>query len=312
MRVRIATRGSELALAQSGQMAAKIEAALGCETDLVTIRTEGDRIQDRSLAKIGGKGLFVKEIEQALLEGAADVAIHSAKDLPPELAPGLVIAACPLRADPRDALIARSGGERGSCLADLPQGARIGTGSVRRASQLLAYRPDLVPVPIRGNVDTRMRKLESDDLDAVILACAGLDRLDLSVRIHERIDPRLMLPSAGQGTLAIETRKGDALEAALGVLDHGPTRRAFTAERAFVAALSGDCHAPIGALAEIGSDGRLRLRGRVLAHDGRREVSADASGSPGEAEALGRGAALEVLGRGAEALIAAARAAAGA
>ncbi len=309
-KVRIATRGSSLALAQSGMVARQIEAALGVETELITVRTTGDRIQDRSLAKIGGKGLFVKEIEEALLNGEADVAIHSAKDLPPEMAPGLALAAFPERADFRDALIARPGA--GHSLADLTRGARVGTGSARRASQLQAYRADIVPVPIRGNVDTRLGKLEDEEgeLDAVILAAAGLERLGLSGRIHERIEPRLLLPSAGQGTLALETREGDEVQEALLAIDHKPTRVALTAERAFLAGLSGDCHAPIGALAEWGQDGRLRLRGRVLAPDGRREVSADASGSPGEALALGRGAAEEVLARGADALIAAAREAA--
>ena len=307
-RVRIATRGSALALAQSGWVAERIAAALGVETELVPVRTTGDRIQDRSLAKVGGKGLFVKEVEEALLEGRADLAVHSAKDLPPETAPGLALAAFPERADFRDALVTRSEGAH--TLAELPRRARIGTGSARRASQLLAYRSDYEVLPLRGNVDTRLRKIEEDGLHAVILAAAGLERLGLAGRIHERIETRIMLPSAGQGTLALETREGDALQDSLRALDHGPTRLCLLAERSFVAGLSGDCHAPIAALAEVGSDGRLRLRGRVLSHDGDRDVTADASGSPSEAEALGRGAAEEVLGRGADALLAAAREAA--
>lgn len=306
--VRIATRGSALALAQSGWVAERIRSALGVETELVPVRTTGDRIQDRSLAKVGGKGLFVKEVEEALLEGRADVAVHSAKDLPPETASGLVLAAFPERADYRDALVVRPGGAHS--LAELPRQARIGTGSARRASQLLAYRSDYEVLPLRGNVDTRLRKIEGEGLNAVILACAGLERLGLGARIHERIEPRIMLPSAGQGTLALETRDDDALQERLQALDHGPTRVALLAERAFLAGLSGDCHAPIAALAELGSDGRLRLRGRVLSPDGGRDVTADASGSPSEASALGRGAAEEVLGRGADALLAAAREAA--
>ena len=181
--LRIATRGSQLALTQAGFIARQIEERLGVETQLVKIRTSGDRIQNVSLAKIGGKGLFIKEIEEALLDGRADLAIHSAKDLPAQVAPGLTLAAFPERADARDALIGRG---RGSSLRELPHGARVGTGSVRRGSQLRALRPDLEIVPLRGNVDTRLRKLEEQDLHAVILACAGLDRLGLGERIHER------------------------------------------------------------------------------------------------------------------------------
>ena len=179
--VRIATRGSDLALAQSRTIAASVRQTLGVETDLVVLKTTGDRIQDQSLAKIGGKGLFVKEIEEALLDGRADLAVHSAKDLPAQLAEGLELAAIPERADPRDALAGREAGTR---LDSLPEGARVGTGSTRRTAQLLARRPDLDVVPLRGNVPTRLRKLESEGLHAVVLACAGLDRLGLGARIH--------------------------------------------------------------------------------------------------------------------------------
>lgn len=302
--IRIATRGSPLALAQSALIGRRIEAVLGVEVELVTVRTTGDRIQDRSLAKIGGKGLFVKEVEQALLEGRADLAVHSAKDLPAELAAGLGLAAIPTRGDYRDALVGRTAGVS---LEDLPRGARVGTGSIRRKSQLLAHRPDLVIRPLRGNVDTRLRKLEDEELDAVILACAGLERLSLEDRIHERLDPTLMLPCAGQGTLAIEAREDDALFARLAALDDHAARVALTAERAFVAALSGDCHAPIAALAVLRPEGRVHLRGRVIATDGSRLVSADAHGSVDDASTLGRCAAEEALARGAEALIAKAR-----
>jgi glutamyl-tRNA reductase len=200
-KLRIATRGSQLALAQSGFVARRIEESLGVETELVEIRTTGDRIENVSLAKIGGKGLFIKEIEEALLEGRADLAIHSAKDLPAAIAPGLTLAAFPERADPRDALIGHGPGAR---LEELPRGARVGTGSLRRGSQLRAIRPDLEVIPLRGNVDTRLRKLEEEGLHAVILACAGLDRLGLGDRVHQRVSPTLLLPSVGQGTLAIE------------------------------------------------------------------------------------------------------------
>ncbi len=303
--VRIATRGSALAVAQSGLVAREIETALRCRTELVKVQTTGDRIQDRSLAAIGGKGLFVKEIEEALLDGRADVAVHSAKDLPGEQAPGLSLAAFPERGDPRDALVGRGAD---ASVEALPRASRVGTGSVRRASQLLAYRPDLVIVPIRGNVDTRLRKLEDEDLAAVVLACAGLDRLGLDARIHERIDEGLLLPAVGQGTLALECRDGEALADDLLALDHPPTRVSITAERAFLGALGGDCHAPIAARAELLADGRVQLRARVLAADGRQVVAAEASGSAADADALGRAAAREALGRGAARLLEAARA----
>jgi len=302
--VRIATRGSALALAQSGHVARTIEVALRCRTELVKIQTTGDRIQDRSLAAIGGKGLFIKEIEEALLDGRADVAVHSAKDLPPEQAAGLTLAAFPMRADARDALVGRTSG---ATVEALPRGSRIGTGSVRRASQLLAYRPDLVIVPIRGNVDTRLRKLEDEDLAAVVLASAGLERLGLEERIDERIDEGLMLPAVGQGTLALECRQGEALADDLLAIDHSPTRISITAERAFLGVLSGDCHAPIAGRAELLGDGRVKLRARVLSPDGRKIVTAEASGSAGDADALGRAAAQEALARGALRLIEEAR-----
>lgn len=303
--IRIATRGSALAVAQSGHVARELESVLRCRTELVKIQTTGDRIQDRPLAAIGGKGLFVKEIEEALLDGRADVAVHSAKDLPPDQAPGLVLAAFPKRGDPRDALVGRS---PGATVEALPRGSRVGTGSVRRASQLLAYRPDLVIVPIRGNVDTRLLKLETEDLAAVVLACAGLDRLGLDARIDERIDEGLMLPAVGQGTLALECREGEALADDLLAIDHPATRVSIIAERAFLGVLAGDCHAPIAARAELLPDGRVKLRARVLATDGRQLVSAETSGSAADAEALGRAAAREALGRGALKLIEAARA----
>ncbi|MCP5057215.1 MAG: hydroxymethylbilane synthase [bacterium] len=302
--VRIATRGSALALAQSGHVARAIEVALRCRTELVKIQTTGDRIQDRSLAAIGGKGLFIKEVEEALIDGRADVAVHSAKDLPPEQAPGLMLAAFPMRADARDALVGR---DSGATVEALPRASRVGTGSVRRASQLLAYRPDLVIVPIRGNVDTRLRKLEDEDLAAVVLASAGLERLGLEERIDERIDEGLMLPAVGQGTLALECRQNEALADDLLAIDHPPTRVSITAERAFLAVLSGDCHAPIAGRAELQADGRVKLRARVLSPDGRNVVAAEASGSAADAEALGRAAAREALGRGALRLIEEAR-----
>jgi hydroxymethylbilane synthase len=299
-KLRIATRGSQLALTQAGFIARRIEARLGVETELVKIRTSGDRIQNVSLAKIGGKGLFIKEIEEALLDGRADLAIHSAKDLPAEIAPGLTLAAFPERADARDALIGRG---RGSSLRELPHGARVGTGSVRRGSQLRALRPDLEIVPLRGNVDTRLRKLEEQDLHAVILACAGLDRLGLGERIHERVSPSLLLPSVGQGTLAIESRDGETLATDLAAVDHPQTRAEISAERAFLSRLEGDCNVPLAALAETLSGDRLLLRGLVASPDGSRVVQASAEVGVADAATAGRRAADQVLREGGAAIL---------
>jgi hydroxymethylbilane synthase len=304
-RVRIATRGSALALAQSGAVARAVGAALGCETELVALTTSGDRLADASLARVGGKGLFVKEIEEALLDGRADLAVHSAKDLPAQTRPGLVLAAFPPRADPRDALVAR---RPGSTLLGLPHGARVGTGSARRGSQLLALRPDLVLVPLRGNVDTRLRRLFERDLDAILLACAGLERLGRAEAIHERIDPAALLPAVGQGTLALQTRAGDPLEPALRVLDDATTRACLAAERAFLTELEGDCNVPLAAYAEPLASGRLRLRGLVASPDGRALVRGEQETSAADAAAAGRRVAEHVLASGGEAILAKLRA----
>jgi len=304
-RVRIATRGSALALAQSGAVARRLAAALGCETELLTVVTSGDRLPDISLARIGGKGLFVKEIEEALLDGRADLAVHSAKDLPARGHPGLVLAAFPRRADPRDALVGRRAGAR---LAELPKGARVGTGSARRESQLRALRPDVEVVPLRGNVDTRLRRLVERELDALLLACAGLERLGRSEVIHERIDPATLLPAVGQGTLALQTRAGDELEEAVRVLDDALTRACLAAERAFLVGLEGDCNVPLAALAEPTADGRLRLRGLVASPDGSRLVRSEQWVPVADAESAGRRAADEVLARGGAEILALLRA----
>ena len=300
--LRVATRGSALALAQSTQIAERIATALGRETELVVISTTGDQIQDRPLAKIGGKGLFIKEIEEALLADRADVAVHSAKDLPARIADGCVLAAFPERADPRDALVARDGAMR---IASLPEGARIGTGSIRRSSQLLGARPDLEIVPLRGNVDTRLRKLEEEGLDAVILACAGLDRLGRGDVITERISPDALLPAVAQGTLALETRQGDPLAEALAVLekDDAPARTA--AERSFLETLEGDCSVPLAAYAELMPEGDLRVRGLVASPEGARIVRGERTGAAGDAVAVGRALAQELLEGGAADLLAA-------
>jgi hydroxymethylbilane synthase len=303
-RVRIATRGSALALAQSGAVARALEKALGCETELVPLVTSGDRLADVSLAAVGGKGLFVKEIEEALLDGRADLAVHSAKDLPAQVHAGLALAAFPRRADARDALVSRAAGAK---LLALPRGARVGTGSVRRACQLRALRPDLEVVPLRGNVDTRLRRLVERELDAILLACAGLERLGVDDVIQERIDPALVLPAVGQGTLALQTRAGDALESAVRVLDDATARACLAAERAFLVALEGDCNVPLAALAEAGGDGRLRLRALVASPDGSALVRSEQWADVADAELAGRRAADAVRAGGGDEILAALR-----
>jgi hydroxymethylbilane synthase len=302
--LRIATRGSALALAQARMIGAAAEAATGRPFELVVVQTTGDRIQDRPLAAIGGKGLFVKEIQEALLDGRADLAVHSAKDLPAQSADGLAFAAFPRRADARDALVARDPGMR---IALLPRGARIGTGSVRRASQLRARRPDLALIPLRGNVDTRLRKLVELELHAIVLACAGLERLGLGERIHERIEPADMLPAVGQGTLALEVRADDALIDELAALDHAATRACLTSERAFQAGLEGDCAVPIAAFAELDTAGRLRLRGLVARPDGGRIVRGEIEANASDAARAGGELARELRARGGEEILAALR-----
>ncbi|MEZ4289985.1 MAG: hydroxymethylbilane synthase [Myxococcota bacterium] len=301
-RLRVATRGSDLALTQTRHIAARLERELGVETELVVLRTTGDRIQDRSLSKIGGKGLFVKEIEEALLDGRADVAVHSAKDVPAAIARGCVIAAHPEREDPRDALCARV---RGTTLAELAPGARVGTGSTRRVALLRALRPDLEIVPLRGNVPTRLRRLEGEDgLDAVILACAGLDRLGLGAHIDERIATDAMLPAVGQGVLALETREGDPWQARIAALEPVEVGHVARAERAFQRTLGGDCSVPLAGFAERTAEGALRFRGLVSSLDGERIVRAEASGRGDEAEAIGRRVAERVLADGGREILA--------
>ena len=304
-RVRIATRASSLALWQARFVAQQIEARLGCETEIVPVETSGDRLQGVSLARVGGKGLFVKEIEEALLEGRADVAVHSAKDLPSVLHPDLVMAAFPERADPRDALVAR---DPGATCAGLPRGARVGTGSVRRSAQLRLLRRDLEIVPLRGNVPTRLRRLEEERLDAVVLACAGLERLGLSARIGVRIDPEVMLPAVAQGALAVQARRGDPLAVRLAALDHAESAARVAAERAVAEGLGADCNVPLAALAEFAEPGALRLRARVIAADGGRAVEAELRCAASEARGAGEELARRLLLHGADAILAACRA----
>ncbi len=297
--LRIATRGSALALAQARWVAARIETQFARPTELVTIKTSGDRLQGISLAEVGGKGLFVKEIEEALLEGRADLAVHSAKDLPAALAGGLAIVAWPQREDPRDALVAR---ERGVRLETLRPGARLGTGSVRRGAQLRARRPDLEIVPLWGNVPTRLQKLEAEGLDAVVLACAGLARLGLAERIDERISTELMLPAVAQGTLAVEARAGSALGHTLAALSDANAERSALAERAFLVRLQGDCNVPLAAFAEAIAGGLLRVRGLLASTDGRTILRGEARAA--DPVAAGEAVAQEILARGGEELLA--------
>jgi hydroxymethylbilane synthase len=299
--VRIATRGSDLALVQARYVAARIESELGASTEIVLVKTTGDRIQSVSLAKIGGKGLFVKEIEEALTDGRADLAVHSAKDLPAVLAEGLALAAFPERADCRDALVARTAG---ATLSALSNAARVGTGSARRAAQLKANRADLEIVPLRGNVPTRLRKLVEQELDAVILACAGLDRLGFGDQIEERISPDLMLPAVAQGALALEARSGEALCDDLAALNDARAARSVSAERGFLARLGADCTVPVACLAEDAADGTLWLRGLVAAVDGSRIVRGELEVAAGEAAAGGSRLAERILASGGEAILA--------
>ena len=299
--IRLATRGSDLALTQSRAMAARIESELGVEVVLVQIQTTGDRIQDVSLAKVGGKGLFVKEIEEALLDGRADIAVHSAKDLPAGVPEGLSLVAFPERADPRDALAGR---EPGATLADLPVGARVGTGSVRRMALLRAYRPDFEIVPLRGNVPTRLRKIEELSLDAVVLASAGLDRLGLSDRIGERISTDVMLPAVCQGILAIEGRSDDSISRDVAALACANAEACAAAERAFLIGLAGDCNVPLAALAEPDGQGGLHLRALLASLDGARLLTHEVDVSVEDAAAAGEAAAAAIIAAGGEAILA--------
>ena len=294
--LRIATRGSRLALIQAKYIAGRVQRELGADTELVVIKTTGDRLTG-SLANQGGKGLFIKEIEEALLAEQADLAVHSAKDLPAKLESTLSLVAFPERADPRDALVAK---QAEMTLAQLPQGSRVATGSARRSALLLAERPDLQIVPMRGNVPTRLSKLTEagSEIDALILACAGLDRLDLSEHIAERISADVLLPAVCQGTLALEARSGSVVGADLSVLDEPAASLAVRAERAFLSELEGDCSVPLAAYAEPVADGQLRLRGLVATLDGASVVAAEATGAAADAEALGRQVANEVANSG--------------
>jgi hydroxymethylbilane synthase len=297
--LRIGTRGSPMALAQTGLvrdrlLAAHPELAVAGAVEIVTIRTTGDRVQDRRLAEIGGKGLFTKEIDEALLDRRIDLAVHSLKDLETWL-PDVVEIACILpRDDPRDAFLS----PRASSLAALPPGAIVGTASLRRQAQLLRRRPDLSVVPLRGNANTRIRKLEAGGVDATLLALCGLQRIGLADQATEILPREVMLPAVGQGALAVECRAGDDAVRRLLAPLHDPSSAACTAaERAMLAVLDGSCHTPIAALAEAAND-RLTIEGLLMTPDGRSEIRVSHSGSITDAAAIGTALGEELRRRG--------------
>ncbi|WP_058302230.1 hydroxymethylbilane synthase [Gorillibacterium timonense] len=328
--IKVGTRQSALALTQTGQVVDRLKqlaeaSGIECRFEIVKIVTKGDRILDVTLSKVGGKGLFVKEIEQALLSGEIDMAVHSMKDVPSVRQNGLVLGAVPKRADARDCLIAR----KASSLEELPQGARVGTSSLRRQAQLLAHRPDLRVEPVRGNIDSRLRKLESEGFDAILLAAAGLIRMGWTDRISGYLPPDVSIPAVGQGALGIECRVDDGfMRELLALLQHEPTALAVRAERSFLGRLNGGCQVPIGAYAVLADEGEgsttggdmsdqapnglpplsvdtaplIRLTGVIGRPDGSELFTETASGT--DPERLGREVAETLLIRGGDRILA--------
>jgi hydroxymethylbilane synthase len=294
----IGTRGSKLALWQATWVKERLEATNpGLTCRLEKIKTTGDKILDVALAKVGGKGLFVKEIEEALLAGRIDLAVHSMKDVPTDLPEGLAIVAMTAREDPRDAVVSRSGSD----LLSLPEGAAIGTSSLRRQVQLKNMRRDFVMKTLRGNVDTRLRKLEgeAEELDAIILAAAGMKRLGVDHRVTEYLSPEMMLPAVGQGVLGIESRVDDGqVSGAVSALNDDLTHKIVLGERAFLKRLEGGCQVPIGCFGQV-EEGRYRLRGMVGHPDGEPVFSSELTGFLEEAGQMGTALAEELLGQGA-------------
>jgi hydroxymethylbilane synthase len=298
--IRIATRRSKLALWQAEHVADLLRRAHpALVVELVPMSTQGDRVLDRALAEVGGKGLFVKELEVALHEQRADIAVHSMKDVPSELPPGFDIAAALPRANPLDAFLS----VRHARFADLPRGARVGTSSPRRQAQLRSARPDLSLELLRGNVDTRLRRLEEGGLDAILLACAGLERLGLGERITEQLPADFCVPAVGQGVIGIECRADDARSRALlAPLHHADSYVRLSAERAYARALGGSCHSPIAAHATLAS-GELTLHGFVGAPDGAETYRDSLRGPAGDAESIGLALARRMQAAGAGALL---------
>jgi hydroxymethylbilane synthase len=296
--LRIGTRGSPLALIQAEEVKAALLAAHSDldagAIEIVVIRTTGDRIRDKPLKEFGGKGLFTKEIEEALYADEIDLAVHSMKDVPTELPPGLTIACYLPREDPRDALLAPAA----TGLADLPRGAVVGSSSLRRRAQLLHARPDLEVVEFRGNVETRLAKLADGVADATLLAMAGLNRLGMSDRASAALAPEVLLPAVAQGAIGIEIRAEDRATAArLAPLNDAATQTCVMAERAFLAALDGSCKTPIAALATLRADGGIDFRGQILTPDGTQVHEAERRGPAGEAARLGGDAGTELAAR---------------
>ncbi len=300
MKLVIATRGSELALWQAHHVEGRLE-ALGHTIELSVIKTTGDKILDRPLAEVGGKGLFVKEIEQALIDRAADLAVHSMKDVPADLAPGLTMAAVSEREDVRDALVSKGR----LTFAELPAGARVGTSSLRRVCQLRALRGDLTFVPLRGNVPTRVDKVASGQVDAAVLAAAGLRRLGRADAISELFDPADIIPAGGQGALGIETRAGDhdIMGEVRRALHHEADAGCVAAERALLARLGGGCQTPLAAHARLVNPGTLELRALVGRPDGSELIRAERVGSASDPAALGSAVGTELLSRGADRIL---------
>ncbi len=298
MEIRIATRKSALALWQANHVADALRAMTDVtRVELIPLTTRGDEVLDRSLQKIGGKGLFIKELEVAMEGGDADIAVHSMKDVPAEMPDGFCIAALLPRANPADALV-------GSSLSNLAQGARIGSSSLRRQAQLLALRPDISVEPLRGNVDTRLRKLEDGEYDAIVLACAGLQRLGLASHISETFSPQQMLPAAAQGVIGIECRDDASdLKKLLVQLDHAATNTTTTAERTVAMRLQADCQSPVATYGQI-ADTTLSLQAMVASSDGRQIIRQQVSGTVDDPTALGIGLADKLLEMGAGELLA--------
>lgn len=301
MDIRIATRKSELALWQAGFVADRLrELPAVSAVTLVPLSTKGDEILDRSLQKIGGKGLFIKELEISMQAGEADIAVHSMKDVPADMPAGFCIAAVLERANPADALVSADG----TGLAELPGGARIGSSSLRRQAQLLAMRPDITVTPLRGNVSTRLKKLDRGDFQAIVLACAGLERLGLAARISEAFDPQRMLPAAGQGVIGIECLESrNELRRVLAALEHVDTRMTIAAERAVSLTLGADCQSPVASYATL-AGGTLGIDALVASPDGTTIIREQASGPADSDGTIGRQVAARLLERGAGALLA--------
>jgi hydroxymethylbilane synthase len=302
MRLRIATRRSRLALWQAEHVKARLHALhAGLAIELLPLSTRGDELLEERLDKVGGKGLFVKELESALQQGQAELAVHSMKDVPAQLPPGFVLAAILEREDPRDAFVSN----RHASLAGLPRESRVGTSSLRRAAQVAARHPALQLLTLRGNVETRLAKLDRGEYDAILLAAAGLKRLGLAARIRSLLSPEESLPAPGQAALGIECLAGDAeLRHLLAPLEHAASSACVRAERAVSLALGGSCTIPLGAYAEL-HGARLRLRALVAAPDGARTARVECEGPAAEPEALGAQAAAELRARGAEEILAA-------